>query len=171
MSSFCTSCGATYSGNSFCTSCGAVQNVVETNSDESTSVATPKVLETSDLGLVSVESDHESQLDAVTVTKSKKKFVLVAVAAIVFVGSSSGAFFLGKSSVDLEKERKIGYDSGYDSGESAGYSSGYSSGKTAGCQGEYTFSDGTYDHLTPYNPSGYLYGKFPGSSYTSRSSC
>jgi hypothetical protein len=175
MSSFCTSCGATYSGNSFCTSCGAVQNVVEPNSAEPTSVATPKVSEASDIGPVSAESAHESQLNDVTVTKSKKKLILVAVAVLVFLGSSSGAFVLGKSSVDLEKERKIGYDSGYDAGDSAGYSrgdsAGYSRGYTSGCENVYSFTDGLYDHLTPYNPSGYLYGKFPGSGYHSRSEC
>jgi hypothetical protein len=151
-----------------------VQSVVETNSDESTSVATPKVSETSDLGLVSVESDHESQLNDVTVTKSKKKLILVAAAVIVFLGSSSGAFFLGKSSVDLEKERKIGYDSGYDSGDSAGYSrgdsAGYSRGYTAGCENVYSFEDGTFDYITPYNPFNY-FNRYPGSKYRAKSQC
>ena len=182
ISKFCTSCGAAYSGNSFCTSCGAVQSVVEPTPAESTSIDTPKVLETSDAQLRSDGATQESQSDNATITKSKKKLILVAIAAIVFAGSSSGAYFLGKSSIDLEKEKKMSYDSGYDSGESsgesagysrgesAGYSRGYSVGETAGCEGIFSFSDGTYDYVTPYNPYNY-YNRYPGSKYYAKSDC
>ena len=174
MSSFCTSCGAAYSGNSFCISCGAVQSVVEPNSAEITSFDAPKVLETPDVGLVSVKSAHESQLGDAIKTKSKKKLISVVVAVIVFAGGSSGAYILGKSSIDLEKEKKISYDSGYDSGDSAGYSrgdsAGYSRGYTAGCQSVFSYVDGNYDYVTPYNPYNY-FNRYPGSKYYPKSDC
>jgi hypothetical protein len=184
MSSFCTSCGATYRGNSFCTSCGAAQSVVEPISAEPTAVATPKVLETSDAQLMSDGVNQEPQISGGTKTKNKTKLVLFAVAVIVFLGSSSGAYFLGKSSVDLETEKKISYDSGYSAGDSAGYSRGdsagysrgdadgysrgFDAGETAGCEGVFSFSDGVWDHMVPWSP---YYSRKQGGYYTSRSDC
>ena len=202
MSSFCTSCGAAYRGNSFCTSCGAVQNRVEPVSAVPASVDTPKVSETSDAQLMSDVASQEAQISDGTKTKSKTKLILVAAAVIVFAGSSSGAFFLGKSSVDLETEKKTSYDSGYNAGDSAGYergdSAGYSrgdsdgysrgdtdgysrgdsagydrgfdAGKAAGCDRAYSFRDGSWDQVEPYNPYT-SYNRHPGDYYNSRSDC
>ena len=64
-----------------------------------------------------------------------------------------------------------GYDTGYDAGESSGRSSGYSEGLNDGCEKVFEFSDGTFDHVIPYNPYGYGSGRYPGDYYTSLSDC
>ena len=162
MSSFCTSCGASYRGNSFCTSCGAVQRVVESNSAEPTSVATPNVLDISDAQLMPDGVAHEPQISDGTRTKSKRNLIFVAVAVVFFCGSTLGAFIVGKSSVDLKNEKKISYDSGFNAGDAAGYSrgdaAGYSRGDAAG------YSRGDSDGYSRGDSDGYSRGDSAGYS-------
>jgi hypothetical protein len=160
--------------------------VVDPVSAVPASVDTPKVLETSDAQLMSDVASQEPQIFDGTKTKSKKNLIFVAVAVIFFFGCTLGAFFVGKSSVDLKKEQQISYDSGYNAGDSAGYERGdsagysrgdsagydrgYDSGKTAGCEEVYSFSDGVWDYMEPYDPYN-SYNRNPGSYYSSKSSC
>lgn len=138
---------------------------------------------------VSNESD-DSLASGLGGIESKKRLLLIGAAAILFLGTGIGSFLAGKSSVNLKEEQKAsydigfsagdsagyergdsaGYDRGYDAGDSAGYDRGYDSGKTAGCLDVFSFSDGTYDYVTPYNPNSY-YSKYPGSYYTEKSDC
>jgi hypothetical protein len=183
MNTFCTSCGAANSGAGFCTSCG-------TATDASTqTVASPSapVTETAwSNSEGSVAFDNPSLSPESGSDSSKKKLILIAAAVILFFGTGVGAFLAGKSSVDLEAERKTSYDQGFEAGDTAGYSRGdsagysrgnsagydrgYDSGKTAGCLDVFSFSDGTYDYVTPYNPNSY-YSKYPGSYYMEKSDC
>ena len=126
---------------------------------------------------VSVAPDAQTSSSESRSGSSKKKLILIAAAVVLFVGTGAGAFLAGKSSADLEKERKAAYDSGFSDGDSsgfnrgdsAGYDRGYGSGKTAGCREVFSFSDGTFDYLVPYDPNSY--DKYPGSYYTERSDC
>ena len=178
MSKFCTSCGTANAGFGFCTSCGAA-TAVSTESSTPTPTPTPTpVTETAwPLSEVLVAPDAQLSSSESGAGSSKKKLFLIAAAVVLFVGTGVGAFFAGKSSADLEKERKAAYDdgfrdgdsAGFNRGDSAGYDRGYGSGKTAGCRDVFSFSDGTFDYMVPYDPNSY--DKYPGSYYTERSDC
>ena len=174
MSSFCTSCGNAMRGSAFCTSCGAVQNVVSSDSSAVSAVDTSVVLQTSDQQLPPEESSYGLQLSEDSEPKGKKKVLVIAAIVLLFIGGASGAFFAGKSSIDLKKERKISYDLGYESGESigdsAGYSRGYDAGEEAGCRKVFSFSDGEFDYITPYNPYNY-FNRYPGTKYYAKYQC
>lgn len=178
MSSFCTSCGTASSGAAFCTSCGTAMGTV-------TSPVAANV-EAASVYKPTSESPSSEANEVVSATNgnpdSKKKLLLIAAAVVLVLGTGIGSFFVGKSSVDLEKQQKIsydaglsagdsaGYDRGYDAGDSSGYERGYKSGKTAGCLDVFSFSDGTFDYMIPYDPNSY-YDKYPGSYYTEKSDC
>ncbi len=105
----------------------------------------------------------------------KKLKTLTAVGLFVLVvGSGVGAFFAGRQSLDLEKERQIGYQLGLDegqrTGENTGYQRGLREGRTIGCRDVFRFDDGVYDFLVPYNPYS-VYNRYPGGQYTSKTSC
>lgn len=174
MNRFCTSCGMLFKGDSFCISCGKEQKVLSPDSSELAPIDTSDSLETHKVQTIADAVSEENPINHGVKSKSKKKAALAAAALILFAGGSVAAYFLGKSSIDLEKERKISYDSGYNlgksTGDSAGYSRGYSSGKTEGCRGVFTFSDGTYDYVTPYDPYNF-YNRYPGSRYYAKSNC
>lgn len=182
MSLFCTSCGAASSGARFCTSCGTPAPAPTPGSAPAptpapTPVVTPVTETAWTISEGSVASDFQSSSSENQAVSSKKKLLLIAAAVVLFVGTGVGAFLAGKSSADLEKERKAAYDSGFSDGDSAGfnrgdsagYDRGYGSGKIAGCREVFSFSDGTFDYLVPYDPNSY--DKYPGSYYTERSDC
>ena len=206
MSSFCTSCGNAMRGSAFCTSCGAVQNVVSSDSSAVSAVDTSVVLQTSDQQLPPEESSYGLQLSEDSEPKGKKKVLVIAAIVLLFTGGSTGGFFVGKSSIDVEKEKMTSYESGeaagysrgetagysrgetagysrgesagyssgetagYSSGESAGYSRGYDEGKVAGCESVFSFRDGIFDYVEPYDPYN-RYDRHPGGYYTSKSDC
>ena len=182
MSSFCTSCGNAMRGSAFCTSCGAVQNVVSSDSSAVSAVDTSVVLQTSDQQLPPEESSYGLQLSEDSEPKGKKKVLVIAAIVLLFIGGSTGGFFVGKSSIDIEKEKMTSYESGeaagysrgetagYSSGESAGYSRGYDEGKVAGCESVFSFRDGIFDYVEPYDPYN-RYDRHPGGYYTSKSDC
>ncbi|MFM7124997.1 MAG: hypothetical protein ACKOXW_06895 [Actinomycetes bacterium] len=99
-----------------------------------------------------------------------------ALALIVFVGGSVGGFFLGKRSIDLKKERTIAFDAGFKDGQAegfsdgkdAGYDEGYADGKKQGCREAFSFSDGSWDYIVPYDT---VYQRMTGDYYKSRTSC
>lgn len=173
MSSFCTSCGAAATSSSFCTSCGNPMG------SSIAAPATPLAQNVESPFLEQSAGDvKESSLPEESKPLSKKKYLVLGLAVVLFVGIGLGGFFAGKASIDLKKERKIAYDEGYKVGDdsgfsrgnSSGYDRGYDAGKTAGCLDVFSFSDGTFDHMIPYNPDSF-YNKYPGSYYTSKSSC
>ena len=188
MSTFCTSCGAANSGAGFCTSCGTP--AATTSAPAPAPAPAPVVTPVTETAWSSPEESVESAQISLSpgngLDVSKKKILVNAAVFVLIVGIGVGAFFAGKSSVDLEAERKTSYDqgfeagdtagfsrgdsAGYDRGDSAGYDRGYESGKTAGCLDVFSFSDGTYDYVTPYNPNSY-YSKYPGSYYMEKSDC
>lgn len=65
--------------------------------------------------------------------------------------------------------KKDGYDTGYEAGKTYGYNSGYADGVKYGC--EWVFGQAGYRYVTAYNPFGYLWGRYPGSVYVSKSNC
>lgn len=174
MSTFCTSCGTASTGATFCTSCGAAMGTTAptTTSTEEVSQIFADVADQTPIdteGEVTKEDSNAS---------SKKKPLLIGATAVLFLGVGIGAFFAGKSSVDLERERKISYDKGYssgdldgfDRGDSAGYSRGYGAGRVYGC--EWVFDQANYaSYVTKYDVYGYAMGRFPGSVYVSKTNC
>lgn len=168
MSKFCTSCGTPNNGSSFCISCGAAaaKTTTSTPATEVQEIKTPVSIETNEL--VSPE----------IVVAKKRRGLKIALTMGTIAAALVGSFFVGRTSVDLEKERKISYDlgvesgesSGYERGDSAGYSRGLTAGKREGCRGVFEFSDGTFDHVVPYNPYS-SYNRYPGGYYTSLSNC
>jgi len=94
----------------------------------------------------------------------------------VILGCGIGGFFAGKASIDLKKERSVAYDAGYQEGQvngisngrEMGYNDGFKEGKTAGCDAAYSFLDGSWEHITPWNPST---NRTTGRYYQSRSGC
>jgi hypothetical protein len=162
MSNFCTSCGTANSGVGFCTTCGAALAASLTLPTVSTVTASvPELLWSEDGPLLAGVGGSKSP---------KKKFLLVGVFTVIFFGTGVGAFFAGKSSIDLEKERKTSYDSGSRVGDSAGYGRGLRQGKIDGC--EWVFEQADYaSYVTKYNLYGYGYGRYPGSVYISKTSC
>ena len=185
MSTFCTSCGAANSGAGFCTSCGTPATASVTSPAVAPTPAITPITETAWSNLEeSVDSAEPSVSSENGQDVSKKKILVNAAVFVLIVGIGVGAFFAGKSSVDLQAERKAGYDSGfsagdsagydrgdsdgYDRGDSAGYSRGYSTGFTAGC--ESVFNNASYaDHLIEYYPTNYYYRY--GSTYVSKTGC
>jgi hypothetical protein len=137
-------------------------------------VDTSAVLQTSDKQLPPEDSSHGFQLSEDSEPKGKKKVLVIAAIVLLFIGGTSGSFFAGKSSIDLKKERKISYDLGYESGEStgrsAGYSSGFDAGEKEGCRKVFSFSDGEFDYITPYNPFNY-FNRYPGTKYYAKYQC
>jgi len=179
MSLFCTSCGAANSGARFCTSCGTpAPGSTPAPTPTPTPVVTPVTETAWTISEGSVASDFQSSSSESQAVSSKKKLLLIAAAVVLFIGAGVGAFLAGKSSVDLEAERKIGYDSGFsagessglESGDSAGYDRGFSAGKTAGCREVFSFTDGTFDYMIPYNPYD-SFNRYPGSYWRERSDC
>ena len=179
MSTFCTSCGAANSGAGFCTSCGTPATASVTSPAVTPTPAVTPVTETAwSSPEESLESAQPSFSPENGKDVSKKKILVNAAVFVLIVGIGVGAFFAGKSSVDLEAERKMGYDSGFsagessgvDRGDSAGYDRGFSAGKTAGCRDVFSFTDGTFDYLIPYDPFT-SFDKYPGGYYTERSDC
>lgn len=182
MSTFCTSCGTASTGAAFCTSCGSAMGPEV----KETAVAQTAVSEVSMASTKVSEGESTFESESPSSPESKKKFLLIGAAAVLLLGTGIGSFLAGKSSVDLEKERKASYDAGYevgdsagydrgdsagyDRGDSAGYDRGYDAGKTAGCLEVFSFSDGTFDYLIPYSPDSY-YDKYPGSYYHGKSEC
>jgi hypothetical protein len=171
MSNFCTSCGAAITGASFCTSCGVavgskkVQNV---KVDRSEQPAPSSVQQSPPIREV-------ASLDESTIVKGGKKRVLISItAALLLIGTGAGAFFAGKSSANVEQERKknfdLGFEAGKKSGNEAGYQSGFTAGKRDGCREAFDFNDGTFDYIVPYNPSS-AFNKYPGSYYKGKSGC
>lgn len=168
MSKFCTSCGTPNNGSSFCISCGATLAKTNTSTPESEL----QELKTSEVFEIAEPASQE-----VGVSK-KGRGLKIALALGIVIAALVGSFVIGRTSIDLEKERKISYDlgvesgesSGYQRGDSAGYSRGLSTGKTEGCREVFEFSDGTFDYMVPYNPYS-SYNRYPGNYYTSRSNC
>ena len=183
MSNFCTSCGAANSGSGFCTSCGAsigatAQTAVSTPAPTPAPAPTP-VTETAWSNPDESVLAGTSSSELASGSDSSRKTILAIVATVVlFIGTGVGAFLAGKSSVDIEAERKTGYDSGFsagessgfDRGDSAGYDRGFSAGKTAGCRDVFSFTDGTFDYMIPYDPFS-SFDKYPGGYYTERTDC
>ena len=184
MSTFCTSCGAANSGAGFCTSCGTPAATTSAPAPAPAPVVTPVTETAWSSPEESVESAQISLSPGNGLDVSKKKILVNAAVFVLIVGIGVGAFFAGKSSVDLEAERKSGYDSGfsagdsagydrgdsdgYDRGDSAGYSRGYSTGFTAGC--ESVFDNASFAaHLIEYYPTNYYYRY--GSTYVSKTGC
>ena len=170
MSQFCTSCGAVDSGSAFCTNCGAAQPARSMNQVADTAPSSvfsqPKLSEVaSSVPAVATET-----------TATRKKFLLSALALIVFAGGSVGGFFLGKGSIDLKKERTIAFDSGFEDGRAegfsdgkdVGYDEGYADGERQGCRDAFSFSDGFWDHIVPYDT---VYQRMTGDYYKSKTSC
>jgi hypothetical protein len=171
MSKFCTSCGTSNDGSTFCTGCGAATGVA--SAAASVGFAQEAPFET-EPRLSPDSLVPEVAQESMATKKSKKKiFVLVGV-VLAFVGTSVGAYFIGMNSIDLENEKKISYDSGVSDGkrigDSDGFSRGLRQGKESGCREVFSFSDGVFDYLIPYNPNSY-YDKYPGGYYVSRSNC
>lgn len=178
MSTFCTSCGAANSGVGFCTSCGTPATApAQTPASTPAPAVTPVAEAAWTISEASVTPENPVGPSESRAGSSKKKLFLIAATVVLFIGTGVGAFLAGKSSVDLEAERKSGYESGlkagdsagYSRGDSAGYDRGYDQGKTAGCLEVFSFSDGTFDYMVPYDPNGY--DKYPGSYYTGKSDC
>jgi hypothetical protein len=109
-------------------------------------------------------------------TSSKKKILIYAFAIIVILGCGIGGFFAGKASIDLKKERSVAYDTGYQDGNANGYSNGkesgynegFKEGKTAGCNSAYSFYDGSFSHIVPYDT---VFRRMTGGYYNSRTGC
>lgn len=180
MSTFCTSCGTASTGATFCTSCGAAIGTTvsgSANTDKTVHASEPVIAQTP----IKIEGEVVSDGSD---SSSKKKPLLVGAAAVLILGIGVGSFFAGKSSVDLEKERKAAYDSGYaigdsagfdrgdsagfDRGDSSGYSRGYAAGITDGCENVFEKA-GYADHLIEFFPNNYYYRY--GSTYVSKTGC
>ena len=102
--------------------------------------------------------------------------LLGALGVAVIAGVSVGGFFIGKASIDLKKERTVAYETGYQegnlngysNGEDTGYNEGFREGKTAGCNAAYSFYDGSWDHIVPYDTN---FRRMTGGYYNSRIDC
>lgn len=179
MSQFCTSCGAQVSGAAFCTSCGAPQAASAAPPEVQTRVEPVNMTRPMTQTTVSDSTQPASQS-----VSSKKKILAYAVAFIVILGCGIGGFFVGKGSIDLKKERSVAYETGYQEGQVAGYqegqlngisngremgyNDGFKKGKTAGCNAAYSFFDGSWDHIVPYD----IYARrMTGGYYNSRIGC
>jgi hypothetical protein len=171
MSKFCTSCGTPSDGSAFCTDCGATTGIK--------TVATSNVLAPVDEAkafskLPPASLATESAQNPKTTGKNKKKVFVLLGLILILTGTGTGAFFAGQSSIDLENQKKISYDNGVNdgkrTGDSEGYRRGLELGKESGCRKVFSFSDGTFDYLIPYDPNSY-YNKYPGGYYVSRSNC
>lgn len=171
MSEFCTSCGAQNSGSSFCTSCGASLTAVtpppSTSNSNQTATESPTSI---------ASSLNNAALPPGKQVSTKKKIVIGGLTFVLIAGISAGGFFTGKASIDLDKERSVAFDSGYEqgnvngysNGKESGYNEGFKEGKTAGCDAAYSFYDGTWDHIVPYDT--YSRG-MTGGYYNSRIDC
>jgi hypothetical protein len=171
MSQFCTSCGAQISGAAFCTSCGAPQAASAASPAIQTKVEPVNIARP-----VTQMNVSESTQPAAQNTSSKKKILIYAFGIIVILGCGIGGFFAGKGSIDLKKERSVAYETGYQEGQvngisngrEMGYNDGFKEGKTAGCDSAYSFLDGRWEHITPWNPAT---NRATGRYYHSRSGC
>jgi hypothetical protein len=171
VSEFCTSCGAKNSASSFCTSCGASLKPV---SPPSTSPNTHQSATGSPASIPSYLDKAALPQDKQVSTK--KKVVIGGLIFVLIAGISAGGFFTGKASIDLDKERSVAYDSGYEqgnvngysNGKESGYNEGFKEGKTAGCDAAYSFYDGSFSHIVPYDT---VYRKMTGGYYNSRIGC
>jgi len=169
MKQFCTSCGAQNSGSSFCTSCGTS---LSADNPQSAVSSTSQTLEA-----VPLATSFSTNVSATTKAITTKRKVLLAVLGFAIIaGGSVGGFFAGKASIDLKKERSVAFDSGYQegnlngysNGEDIGYNEGFREGKTAGCNAAYSFYDGSWDHIVPYDTS---FRRMTGGYYNSRIDC
>ena len=171
MSQFCTSCGVQISGAAFCTSCGAPQ----TASTASPAIQT-KVEPVNIARPVTQTNVSESPQPTSQNASSKKKILIYAFVFIIILSCGIGGFFAGKASIDLKKERSVAYETGYQEGQvngisngrEMGYNDGFKEGKTAGCDSAYSFLDGRWEHITPWNPDT---NRVTGRYYQSRSGC
>jgi hypothetical protein len=171
MSEFCTSCGAQNSGSAFCTSCGAPQAA-----STASPVVHTKVEPVSMASPVTQTNVSESTPPATQNASSKKRILIYAFSSIVILVCGIGGFFAGKASIDLDKERSVAYDSGYEqgnvngysNGKESGYNEGFKEGKTAGCDAAYSFYDGSFSHIVPYDT---YYREMTGGYYNSRTGC
>lgn len=164
MSKFCTSCGAANSGSSFCTTCGATLGKGSSQPQQPSFEETPFATQNS------LPSENDV-LETAKKRMSKQRLFVTVVVAVLFVSAvGTGAFFVGRTSIDLEKEREISFKLGQDNGDKTGYDRGFSAGKYKGCTDVFDFNDGYFDHVVPYNPDN-SFNRYPGSYYTSRSDC
>ena len=170
MSEFCTSCGAKNSGSAFCTSCGT--SIAAGNPQPAASAVSQSSEPAPSVGIAL--SSNVSTPKQKSTTKRKVFFSIFGFAVIV--GGSAGGFFAGKASIDLEKERSIAFEEGFQegnlngftNGEDSGYKEGFREGKTAGCNAAYSFYDGTWDHIVPYDTYA---RRMTGGYYNSRTDC
>lgn len=171
-SGYCIDCGAALeTGADFCISCGSSQLTRGVVSNVSASSDEQSIHIANSTGSLQARSSQK------IATRVARAVALVLIVSAV----GAGAYFLGRDSVNKDEIRKEGYDTGYDkgtsdgydSGKSAGYQSGksegYSEGFTAGCKSVFTFNDGTFDYLVPYDPYGY--DSYPGRYYIPSSNC
>lgn len=170
MSQFCTSCGAPNSGAAFCTSCGTS---LATGNPQPAAFAASQTSEPApSVGMAPSPNISTPKQKGST----KRKALLSLLAFVVVGGGSAGGFFAGKASIDLENERSVAFDEGYqegnlngfNNGEDSGYNEGFREGKTAGCNAAYSFYDGNWDHIVPYDT--YL-RRMTGGYYNSRTDC
>ena len=171
MSKFCTNCGTSMAdGLSFCTSCG-MKTGSQTIADEAKNMSSSSLSQES-LISHSVAGEPTEVVPKKNILKSRISLLILVV--VLIGGASGGAFALGKSSVDKKEIEKTGYNIGFSEGNSKGYDRGFEAGKTdglrQGCLDVFSFSDGVFDHVIPYNPYA-SYNKYPGGYYTSRSNC
>jgi hypothetical protein len=115
-------------------------------------------------------------------TNGRSRLVKTSIVSFLTLALFAGAFLGGRLSIDQDEIESrgfglgyqagldTGYDNGYDAGENYGRTSGYAEGLKVGCQEAFRFDDGTYSHITPYNPSS-AYNRYPGRYYKSKSGC
>ena len=200
MSTFCTSCGSASTGAAFCTSCGTAMGSVVAPTAVTEEVAqtfTPVSDQTpseTDGDVAVVGNDAASRKKLLLIGAGAILFLGTGIGSFL-AGKSSvdlkreqkvsydSGFSAGDSvgydrgfsegdSAGFNRGDSAGYDRGYDAGDSAGYDRGYDSGKTVGCENVFSFYDGTYDYVAPYNPYGYYTSsKYPGRYYWEKSDC
>ena len=174
MSEFCTSCGAKNSGSAFCTSCGT--SIAAGNPQPAAFGASQSSEPAPSVGIAPSPNISTPKQKSST----KRKVLLSLLVFSVVGGGSAGGFFAGKASIDLEKERSVAFDGGYQegyqegnligftNGEDSGYNEGFREGKTAGCNAAYSFYDGIWDHIVPYDTYA---RRMTGGYYNSRTDC
>lgn len=189
MSQFCTKCGQPKSVDvQFCTSCGWGGDASSLSKDAMPAEVDLTTLSPESSGSEISETtpvEHQEGHAEIAATSRKiwqARWFRVAASVLLVVGVGAGGLLVGRSSVDTEKIRKVGYDEGrevgYDDGYSAGETSGrasgkqegYTSGYADGCRNVFSFSDMTADYVVPYAPYSY-WDKYPGDYYKSSTSC
>ena len=201
MSTFCTSCGAANTGAAFCTSCGVAMGTAIAATTTSTEEVAQTFAPVSDQTSSEIDGEVDA-VGKDAASKKKLLLIGAAIVLLVGTGVGSflagkssvdlkkeqkASYDIGFSAGDAagydrgydagdsagyDRGDSAGYDRGYDAGDSAGYDRGYDYGKTVGCENVFSFYDGTYDYVAPYNPYGYYTSsKYPGRYYSEKSDC